>query len=159
MYLTPFKESNYYRRLKNYCSMHQNGVYNEALSMADLTSEFLNNVKFRVVTLNYDNSDSKPSFYVMTKCNLPCNNKAVREMVRNQVYGFLQDEREHAVLKEDKHLLNMFSFFVDLGLRTNEQELTKPLSKDEVQLFELYTRADGKIDASVNFESCQIHKK
>lgn len=158
MYLTPFNQSNYYRRLKSYCASHQNRIFSEALSAANLATEFLNNVKFRVVTLNYDKNGEKPSFYVMSKCHLPCQNKTVREAVRNQIYGYLQDEREHAVLKEDKHLINMFSFFVDLGLRTNEQELTKELSKDEIKLFELHTNADGKIDAAINFESAQIRK-
>ncbi|MBP3619831.1 MAG: hypothetical protein J6J24_04130 [Clostridia bacterium] len=151
MILTPFKESGYCKRLESFSRIHSNKNLEKVKSITTITDDFLKNIKFRIVTLNYDKTQSSPqSYFVMANCFLPINNPEVKEVVRRQIYSYLQEERSKALTQEDKHLINMFSFFVDLGIRTNEQELTKQLTQEELKLFDSKTDINGKIHASIS---------
>ncbi len=151
MNLTSFKDSDYCSKLESYFKSHQPKNMAELATITRLSDELLKSVDFRVVTLNYDGNNQ--SFYVLSKCSLPCNNAVAREAVRQQIYGYLQDEKSKAITPEDKHLIHMFSFFMDLGIRTNECDLTKSLTDIEKEMFKAQTDLSGKIDAKISIES------
>ena len=158
MILTPFKKSDYSCKLEAYFKTQQPNSIGYLGNISDLTDKVLRSVDFRVVTLNYNKDGNAQSFYVLTKCHLPCNNPTIREAVRQQIYGYLQDEKAKAITTEDKHLLNMFSFFMDLGLRTNERDLTKELTAIDRDIFKDRTDLDGKIDAKIIIDD-KFHTK